>query len=292
MIDAGLGSLQAAYEGGRALAAFSTYGLESTMGIVQAAEAAGVPVIVQAGSSTFAHAGRSALATLALRAAQESTVPVGLHLDHSRDLDEIAWCVDSGYTSVMVDGSSLAFEDNVELTRKAVAIGSSNGVWVEGELGSIPGDEDRSVVTEVGDMTDPDRAREFVERTGVDALAVAVGNVHGTAAEPQPLALDLLARIRAAVPVPLVLHGASGVPERELRGALARGVAKVNINTELRQALLAAYIGLDDEIVAKADLARALAQGVTAVRDVALQKINVLSQPTGEGQQVEQEHLH
>ncbi|MDC5696812.1 class II fructose-bisphosphate aldolase [Intrasporangium calvum] len=279
MLDTGLGTIQEAYAQGWALAAFSTYGLETTMGVVRAAEAAGAPIILQAGSSTFAHAGRAALAALALHAAEAASVRVGVHLDHSRDLEEIRWCAESGYSSVMVDGSGLPFEENIALTREAVAIGAANGVWVEGELGSVPGDEDRSVVTEVGQMTDPARAREFVDRTGVSALAVAVGNVHGMASEPQPLALELLTHIRDAVGVPLVLHGASGLPDDELRAVLERGVAKVNINTELRRALLQAFHDLDEEVLAKADLARALADGVVAVQQVAHQKIVLLSRP-------------
>lgn len=279
MLDTGLATIQEAYAQGWALGAFSTYGLETTMGVVQAAEAAGAPIILQAGSSTFAHAGRAALAVLALHAAEAATVRVGLHLDHSRDLDEIRWCAEAGYSSVMVDGSALPFDQNVALTREAVAIGAANDVWVEGELGSVPGDEDRSLSTVPGEMTDPARAREFVDRTGVSALAVAVGNVHGMASEPRPLALDLLEQIRYAVDVPLVLHGASGLPEDDLRGALKRGVAKVNINTELRQALLSSFHDLDDEVLAKADLTRALADGVDAVRKVAYHKIVLLSRP-------------
>lgn len=277
MRDAGLETLLRAHREGWAVGAFSTYGLETTMGVVQAAEGLGAPVILQAGSSTFAHAGRDALAALTLRAAEASSTPVGVHLDHSHDLDEIRWCAESGYTSIMVDGSSLAFEENVALTRAAVRIGSANGVWVEGELGWVPGDENRSILAGTGEMTDPQRAREFVERTGVDALAVAIGNVHGMAAKALPLDLAVLDQIADLVPIPLVLHGASGLPDDELLGALARGVAKVNINTELRRALLGSYKRLTEEVVAKADLVEALTHGVEAVRAVAEEKIILLS---------------
>lgn len=279
MRDVGLGTLLRAHREGWAVGAFSTYGLETTMGIVRAAEKLGVPAILQAGSSTFAHAGREALAALTLQAAEAASVPVGVHLDHSHDLDEIRWCSESGYTSIMVDGSSLSFEENVALTREAVRIGSANGVWVEGELGGIPGDENRSVLVGAGEMTDPERAREFVERTGIDALAVAIGNVHGMAGKALPLDLDLLDRIRDLVSVPLVLHGASGLPDEQLLGAVSRGVAKVNVNTELRRALLGSYQRLTDDVVAKADLVDALAHGVEAVQAVAEEKIVLLSGP-------------
>lgn len=277
VLDLGTRTLQRAYAEGWALAAFSTYGLETTLGVVRAAEEAGAPILLQAGSSTFAHAGRRALAALALDAAEAATVPVGLHLDHSRDLEEIKWCAQFGYSSVMVDGSALPFEENVALTRAAVAIGAANGVWVEGELGAVPGDEDRSLVTELGPMTDPDSAREFVDRTGVSALAVAVGNAHGMHGGGRPLALDLLARIHEAVDVSLVLHGASGLPDHELQAALQRGVAKVNINTELRRALLQSLHDLDEEVLRSADLSRALADGASAVQRAAHQKIVLLS---------------
>lgn len=249
------------------------------MGVVRAAERLRLPVILQAGSSTFAHAGRQALAALTLQAAAAATVPVGVHLDHSHDLDEIRWCAEAGYTSIMVDGSSLPFEENIALTREAVRIGAANGVWVEGELGAIPGDENRSVHAGAGRMTDPQLAHEFVERTAVDALAVAIGNVHGMAAQPLPLDLELLGRIRELVPVPLVLHGASGLPEAQLFGAVSRGVAKVNINTELRRALLGSYQRLTDQVISSADLVQALGHGVEAVQAVAEEKLVLLSQP-------------
>ncbi|WP_405539382.1 class II fructose-bisphosphate aldolase [Streptomyces sp. NBC_00075] len=234
--------LLAAAREGTAIPGFVAYNLETVQGIVAAAEATGRPVLLQAGSSAFKHAGREALMTLALDAARRSSARIGVHLDHSRELDEIAACVEAGYTSVMVDGSHLPFAENVALTRKAVELAHDAGVWVEAELGALAGDEDVSTdaVAAGGTMTDPEQAAEFVAATRVDALAVAVGNVHGFTAEPVRLDLDRLAAIRDAVPVPLVLHGASGLPEEQLRGALARGVAKVNVNAELRRAYLRA----------------------------------------------------
>ena len=277
--DVGIGRMHQAFRAGWALGAFSTYGLETTMGILRAAELLGAPVILQAGSSTFAHAGREALVAMTLQAADSSPVPVGVHLDHSRDLDEIQWCAEAGYTSVMVDGSALPFEENVALTRQAVRIGASNGVWVEGEIGAITGDENRSVVAAGGEMTSPSRAREFVDRTGIDALAVAVGNVHGMATVPRPLDLELLGQIHANVSIPLVLHGASGLPDEQLAAAVSRGVAKVNVNTELRRALLTSFQGLSSTTVDRADLVAALGDAVDAVSLAAREKILLLSAP-------------
>jgi len=279
MRDRGMESLRTAQAQGWALGAFSTYTQESTQAICLAGEDTGRPLILQAGASAFAHAGRAQLAAQALLAADMAGVPVGVHLDHSRDLGEIRECLQAGYTSVMVDGSHLPFEDNVELTRAAVQAASMHGAWVEGELGAVPGDEDRSEHTPPGQLTDPRRAEEFVDRTGVDALAVAIGNVHGTAAEPTPLNLELLSRLHAAIPVPLVLHGASGLPHHELRDAVRLGVAKVNVNTELRAAFLAALTEALPAVRPTADLARALATARDAVRAAVRDTVHRLTDP-------------
>lgn len=279
VLDRGLESLRTAQAQGWALGAFSTYTQESTQAICLAGEDTGCPLILQAGASAFAHAGREQLAAQALLAADMAGVPIGVHLDHSRDLEEIRGCLQAGYTSVMVDGSHLPFEENVKFTRAAVKAASTHGAWVEGELGAVPGDEDRSEHTAPGQLTDPGRAAEFVDRTGVDALAVAIGNVHGTAAPPAPLDLVRLGRLRAAVPVPLVLHGASGLPQHELRDVVELGIAKVNVNTELRAAFLA---GLTDALPAvgpTVDLARALAAARDAVRAAVRDIVNRLADP-------------
>jgi ketose-bisphosphate aldolase len=240
MLLTGTDALQEASRLGRALAAFTAYNLETVQAVVTAAEQTGSPVLLQAGSSAFRHAGRELLATLALTAARQSPASVGVHLDHCRELGEVDACVKAGYTSVMIDGSHLDFADNVALTRAAVRIAHPAGVWVEAELGAIGGDEDVSTQARAGAMTDPDQARSFVAETGADALAVAVGNVHGFSPHPVQLDLDRLGAIRERVDVPLVLHGASGLPAEQLRGAIALGVAKVNVNAELRRAYLRA----------------------------------------------------
>ncbi|MFE1886794.1 class II fructose-bisphosphate aldolase [Streptomyces diastatochromogenes] len=237
----GLKALTTAYETGRALPGFVAYNLETVQGIVAAAEThPDHPVILQAGSSPFKHAGREPLMRLALDAAAASSAPLGVHLDHSRDLDEITACLRAGYTSVMVDGSHLPFAENIALTREAVRRARDHGAWVEAELGALPGDEDVSTNATAGAtaLTDPSQAAEFVAETGVDALAVAVGNVHGFTAHPVRLDLDRLTAIHSSVPVPLVLHGASGLPTDQLRTALTQGVAKINVNAELRRAYL------------------------------------------------------
>ncbi|MGW2641726.1 class II fructose-bisphosphate aldolase [Streptomyces sp. NPDC001348] len=284
MLLHGTDALKEAASAGHALPGFVAYNLETVQGITAAAEAAGRPVIIQAGSSPFKHAGRDALMRLALDAAARSTAPLGVHLDHSRDLDEITACLEAGYTSVMVDGSHLPFAENIALTKEAVRRARDHGAWVEAELGALPGDEDVSTdaVAQAAAMTDPQQAAEFVSATGVDALAVAVGNVHGFTQHPVRLDLERLAAIHEAVTVPLVLHGASGLPVEELHGALARGVAKVNVNAELRRACLEATRMTLPSALPGSDVVSLWAAGRDAVRDAALDVVSRLS-PRAEG---------
>ena len=230
--------LRAARDEQRALVAavaYDTVGLEA---IVAAGEQTGQPVIAQVGSSAFGHVDRDALIAVAMNLAHTSDVPVGVHLDHSRDLDEINHCLDAGYTSVMIDGSRLAFADNVDLARQAVVAARPYEVWVEAELGHIAGDEDRSTGTGAGTLTDPGQAATFVTETGVDALAICIGNVHGRTRQPPALDLGLLAEIASATSVPLVLHGASGMRPDTIAEAVTLGIAKLNINADLRATYL------------------------------------------------------
>jgi ketose-bisphosphate aldolase len=275
MLQRGPEALQRAREVGIAIPAFTTYTLESTRAICDAATDAALPVILQAGSSSFSGVGRSLLARAALTMAEESPSPVGVHLDHSTDLAEIRACLDLGYSSVMFDGSHRSFEDNVSLTTQVVTEAHSRGVWVEAELGAIAGDENVSSAATAGDLTSPEAAAQFVERTGVDALAVAIGSVHGISDHPIHLDLDLLARIAGVVSIPLVLHGASGLDDEELREAVRRGIAKVNFNADLRRA----YLGALREAIDPAggdDVVAAQRAAIQAMKQVAYEKLRLL----------------
>jgi ketose-bisphosphate aldolase len=277
MLAKGIGLLTDARAQRRAVPAFTTYTLESTRAICDAAQNTGLPAIVAAGSSSFRGVGREPLAVAALAAATQASVPVGVHLDHSTDPDEIAACVALGYSSVMIDGSHLPFEDNVAVTSAVVAHAHAHGVWVEGELGGVGGDEDASSDAVAGERTDPAMAAEFVARTGVDALAVAVGTVHGFTTTPVHVDLERLREIRAAVDAPLVLHGASGLVDAELAAAVDAGVTKVNVNAELRRAYLGALrAGLAD---GGDDVARLQRQAVAAVTQAAQAKLTALATP-------------
>ncbi|WP_328871443.1 class II fructose-bisphosphate aldolase [Streptomyces sp. NBC_00287] len=275
-----LKSLTRAYESNRALPGFVAYNLETVQAIVAAAEANPEhPVLIQAGSSPFKHAGRDPLMRLALDAAKASSVRVGVHLDHSRDLDEITACLEAGYTSVMIDGSHLPFRENIALTREAVRRAADYGAWVEAELGALPGDEDVSTNASATTtaMTEPAQAAEFVAETDVDALAVAVGNVHGFTATPVRLDLDRLSEISSANPVPLVLHGASGLPEPQLKAALTRGVAKINVNAELRRAYLQAVQAELPKAIPGSDVVSIWSAGRDAVTEAASRIIRQLA---------------
>lgn len=243
MIASGLSMLRRARESNTAVLAVTSYTLESTTAIVAAAERVGTPIIVQIGSSSYRAVHRRAAVAAVVAAANEASVEVGVHLDHCDDIDEITWALANGYSSVMYDGSHNPLVDNIAGTRRCVDLVHDRGVGIEAELGALAGDED--VSQNPGDaaghehaMTDPAQAADFVEATNVDALAVSVGNVHGLSSHPVNLDLNHLARIADAVSVPLVLHGASGLPHDQIRGAVDLGVTKVNVNAEVRRAWL------------------------------------------------------
>ena len=203
--------------------------------IVAAAEAEWAPVIIQTTPGTLRHADPAMFRAMAAAAAAASGCPVAIHLDHGEDLPSIERAVAAGYTSVMIDGSKEALEENAVLTRAAVDLAGRAGVPVEGELGRFGGKED-----DLGDggcgYTNPDEAEIFVETTRVGSLAVGVGTAHGVYASAPRLRIDLIATLRGRIGVPLVLHGASGLPESVIRECVAAGVAKVNFATDLRLA--------------------------------------------------------
>lgn len=258
----------------RAVPAFTVYTLESIRAVCDAAEHTGLPVILQAGSSSYHQTSRPMLAAAAIAAARTASVPVGVHLDHSTDLEEIRDCLELGYTSVMVDGSHLPFEENVALTRTVVTEAHDAGVWVEAEIGALAGDEDASTGAKALLLTDPEHAREFVEHTSVDALATAVGTVHGFTTAPVAIDLDRLHTIAKLTNIPQVLHGASGLTDSQLRAAVDAGVAKVNINAELRRAYLAALATALAQ--ASDDIRHVQREAVTAMADVAAAKLTLL----------------
>ena len=232
--------LQAAVAGEYAIGAFNVYNLEGVRAVVSAAEAHRSPVILQLHPGALQHGGQP-LVALCLAAAQATTVPAIVHLDHSTSAAAIQEALAAGVTSVMADGSHLPYDDNVAFTQTIVAMAHTHQAVVEAELGRLTGTEDGLTVPEYeARFTDPVQAADFVARTGVDALAVCIGNVHGRYRHEPCLDFDRLAALQHAVPVPLVLHGASGLPEAMVRQAIALGVRKFNVNTEVREAYVEA----------------------------------------------------
>lgn len=253
-----------AYEGGYAIGAFNVNNMEIVQGITTAAKKLNSPLILQVSAGARKYARHAYLMKLVEAAIEDTGLDVCLHLDHGDSFELCKSCVDGGFTSVMIDGSHLSFEENVKLTKQVVDYAHDHGVTVEGELGKLAGIEDAVVVAE-GDaaFTDPFEAEEFVKRTGVDSLAVAIGTSHGAykfKGEPR-FRFDILEKIEKRLPnFPIVLHGASsvmqdyvaiinryggemtgaqGCPEEMLRKAASMGVCKINIDTDLRLAMTA-----------------------------------------------------
>ena len=258
-----------------AVGSFNTYNLEVTRAILRAAEARQAPVFLAIGAGALDYAGFGVLTEASLEAAREASVPVAVHLDHSPDVATLARCVGAGFTSVMIDGHRLPFDGNVALTREAVE--ASQGVTVEAELGGVPGAEDASGA-QVHDipMTDPDEASRFVEMTGVESLAIAIGNAHGVYSGEPHLDFGRLAALREAVRVPLVLHGASGIADDDIRRCIELGVRKINVNTEIRQAFFES-IGASIGGVKGFDVTKLLGGAVDAMAAVVEEKIGVFS---------------
>jgi fructose-bisphosphate aldolase class II len=228
----------------RALAAFNVITLEHAEAVTAAAETAQAPVILQISENAvkFHHGRLAPIARATAAVAEAAGVDIALHLDHVEDADLLRQAADHGFGSVMFDGSHLDYAANVRATREAAGWARANGLWIEAELGKVGGKDGEPPLSAhaPGARTDPREAREFVDATGVDALAVAVGSSHAMTDRSAVLDHDLIARLRDAVGVPLVLHGSSGVPDEELARAVAGGLVKVNIGTALNIAFTGA----------------------------------------------------
>lgn len=221
--------LKRAYRKKVAIGAFNAYNLETAKAVVKAAEGLNSPVIVETTPKAIEYAGLKYLSTLIKEIAKNVEIPVVLHLDHGLSIEMVEQSIEAGYTSVMIDGSHLPLFENIALTKKVVEIARKKGIPVEGELGTV---------TEHLRFTNPEEVPEFVRKTGIDSLAVAIGSSHGHAPKEE-LDLELLFKIRRRTNIPLVLHGASGVSDPDIKGAIQRGIAKINIDTQLREVFTA-----------------------------------------------------
>lgn len=220
-----------------AIASFNIHNLETAAAAVEGAVEENCPVIIQTTPGTLKHSDIEYIAAIIKAASDKYSIPIALHADHFTDYDLIVKAIDCGYSSVMIDASALPYEDNISLVKRVVAYAHARGVAVEGELGKIGGVEDDMFVEadlRSASFTDPDEALDFVERTGIDSLAIAIGTAHGVYAGEPDLDFTRLTQIREKISLPLVLHGASGVPDWQIRESLRRGISKINIATELK----------------------------------------------------------
>lgn len=218
-----------AEEGNYCIPAFNVYNVETVMGVIDAAEEKRAPVIMQLYPRLINEQVGYYVSPVVLAAAQKATVPVCLHLDHAAAVPEVYKALRWGYTGIMQDGSNLPFDENVALTRSCVEMCSTLGVGVEGEIGHVGSVNDDVM----GAFTDPEEAAEFVKQTGVCCLAVLVGNAHGHYKKIPKLDIDRIKAIRQACGVPLVLHGGSGIPDDQVKAAIAAGIRKMNIGTDV-----------------------------------------------------------
>ena len=299
-----------AYEGGYAIGAFNINNMEIIQAITEAAAEEKSPVILQVSAGARKYAKPAYLLGLAEAAVKDSGVDFALHLDHGADFDICKSCIDGGFTSVMIDGSKHSFEDNIALTKKVVEYAHAHGVVVEGELGKLAGiEDDVNVSAEDSSYTRPEEVEEFVTRTGVDSLAIAIGTSHGAykftpeqctrnedgVLVPPPLRFDILKEIEERLPgFPIVLHGSSsvpqefvrtinslggklpdaiGIPEVELRQAAQMAVCKINIDSDIRLAMTAAIRRVFAEKPEAFDPREYLGAGRTAVKEMVIHKI-------------------
>ena len=220
---------------GYAVPAFNCHNLETIQVIAETASSLNSPVIIAGTPGTFDYAGRDYIQSIIETAAKKYNIPIIIHLDHHTDIDCIKKSLELGTKSVMIDASHHPYEKNVEIVSEVVKLAHRYGATVEAELGMLGGQEDDLIVDEKDSKyTNPLQAADFVKRTGIDSLAVAIGTAHGLYKEEPKLDFERLKEIRAVVSIPLVLHGASGVPEELIRKAISLGITKVNIATELK----------------------------------------------------------
>lgn len=267
--------LQKAREGKYAIGAFNVENMEMVMAVLAAAEAKNSPVIMQTTPGTIKYAGVDYYYANVAAAAKRSSVPVVMHLDHGDSFQRAMAAYRAGYTSIMIDGSKLPFEENIDLTKRVVDACHPGDVYVEGELGKVGGKEDDLEGDDDNPYTDPEEAKIFVEKTGVDYLAIGVGTAHGVYKGIPKVNTDLIATIHDMVDVPLVLHGTSGVPDEQVITAVKNGICKVNYATDLRIAFTRGVKEFMAEHSEAFDPKKYSQQGMAEVQKYVEQKIEV-----------------
>ncbi|WP_270179840.1 class II fructose-bisphosphate aldolase [Alkalihalobacillus sp. CinArs1] len=268
--------LDHAFQNGYGVGAFSAHNAETVVAILEAAEEEKAPIMIQVGQKVIQTLGMEALKALIDTYEKNYNVPVAIHLDHSRQFEQTMQAVQMGFQSVMFDGSGLSFEENTATTKKVVDIARALGIGSEGEIGKIGGTEDDITVDEKDALiTTTEEAVAFVEATDVDYLAVSIGTAHGIYKQTPNLRFDRLKEIVDAVKRPVVLHGGSDVPDEQVQRAISLGIAKINVDTELRQAFTRgvqeAFAENPDDIV----LASSLGRGRERMKEKVQEKIRV-----------------
>lgn len=273
MLTSTIELLETAHRNAYAIGAFNIYNLEGVKAVINAAEASQSPAMLQLHPSALSY-GKSPLVALCLEAAKSSSVPISVHLDHSTSEKDIQAALAAGIKSIMADGSPLEYEKNLSFTREMTKLSHENGAVVEAEIGRISGTEDGLTVAEYeAKMTDPQQALEFVRETKVDTLAVTIGNVHGKYRGEPKLDFNRLAAIRRLVDIPLVLHGASGLPESMISKSIQLGVCKFNVNTEVREAYLEVLKSTNS--LSSPDLLDVMEKSIAAMQSVVADKLQL-----------------
>ncbi|MEK7611338.1 MAG: class II fructose-bisphosphate aldolase [Patescibacteria group bacterium] len=235
--------LAKAERGHYAIGSFNTSNVDVMRAIFSAAQSLNSPVMIETSEKEMAFDGANVMAAAFKQLAAEFSIPASLHLDHGKSLSVVQTAISAGYKSVHIDASLLPYEENAALTEKVVELAHSQEIFVEGELGHVPGSSEshqQSITEVIGTIvkTDPDLARKFYSRTKVDCLAASVGNVHGLYQDAKVLDFGLIRKLKEGLPCFLSLHGSSGIPEADLKSAIEAGITKINVNTELRVAYI------------------------------------------------------
>ncbi|MBL7021822.1 class II fructose-bisphosphate aldolase [Patescibacteria group bacterium] len=270
-----------AKEGNYGIGAFNVANLETTLGVTRAAVKVRAPIIIQVSEKTIEYAGLKPITHIVQTIAKNEAadIPVALHLDHGHSFKSVSECINAGFSSIHIDASDLPFDENVKITKESVDYAHKHGVWAQGELGRIFGKEglvngNFEKLEEF--LTDPQQAVEFVEKTGVDTLAISVGTYHGRFKGKEKIYFDRLDEIRKAISVPLVLHGASGIPDNELTKAIEHGIQIVNIDTSLRVAFTEKLKETVNKETDYVDPRKILGPSIEAVSEVVIRKIKHL----------------
>ncbi|MFW6308776.1 MAG: class II fructose-1,6-bisphosphate aldolase [bacterium] len=260
-----------------AVGGFNINNLEFLQGIIEAAKESNSPVILQTSEGAMRYMGKDYVVGMVEAATKDIEIPVALHLDHGSSFEKAMECIRLGYSSVMIDASHDPFEENIEKTRQVVSAAHSVGVTVEAELGQLGGTEDDLTVDEKdATYTRPEEAIEFIEKTGVDALAIAIGTAHGVYKGEPELDFDRLEEINRTTDIPLVLHGASGVSEQDVRQAVDNGINKVNVNTDFQQAFTARVKEIFADSPETYDPRKYCGPGREAIKERVKEKIEIL----------------